>query len=172
METKTHYKQLINLDYIGAYSLDGKDLTVKIVSVAQEQVTGTGGKKELCMVAKLEGHKPFILNRTNCKTITKLYNSPFIEDWAGKYITLFATTTQVGGETVECLRIRSTIPQVKKTDVAGATAKLRACTSLDQLQKDFTALTDAERAATVAVKDEMKAKLSAPAASTSNTPAK
>ena len=43
----THWKQLINLQYLGAYSLmDGsspKDLTVKITKVVREQVKGEGG---------------------------------------------------------------------------------------------------------------------------------
>lgn len=119
METtqKTHYKRLMNLDYIGAYSLeDGKDLTVTITAVSRKTVVGEGGKKDECIVAALSGgQKPMILNSTNCKTLTAIYKSPFIEDWVGKPIALFVTTTRMGGETVECLRIRSTaqsLPQL------------------------------------------------------------
>lgn len=158
-EQQTHWKQLVNPAYIGAYMMNGKDLTVKIIKVSHEVVKGDGGKEEMCMVAQLEGTKPFIVNRTNAKTITKIYGTPYIEQWAGKYITLYPTTTKVAGETVECLRIRQVVPQVKKVDTAGAVAKLRACATLEQLQQVFTALSDAERTATVAVKDEMKAKL-------------
>ena len=44
---KTHWKTLINIDYIGAYSLeDGKDMNITIESVGKEMVKGTGGKKE------------------------------------------------------------------------------------------------------------------------------
>lgn len=108
---KTHWKQLVNLDYIGAYALDGKDLTLTIDHVVREMVTGNGGKKEQCMVAyfKENGYKPMILNRTNAKSITALTGSPYIEDWSGHKITLYATTTRLGGETVECLRIRPTV---------------------------------------------------------------
>jgi len=71
-ETKTHWKKLENPDYIGAYSLEqGKDLTVQIENVKRELITGTGGKKEECTVAALKGQKPFIINRTNAKTISK-----------------------------------------------------------------------------------------------------
>lgn len=108
--TKTHWKKLVNPDYIGAYVLQpGQDLTVTISSVAREQVVSTGGKKEECTVARLIGQKPLILNVTNAKTISKLYG-PFIEDWAGRQITLFASTTKLAGETVECLRIRPAVP--------------------------------------------------------------
>lgn len=103
---KTHWKKLQNPDFIGAYWLpEGQDVTVTIDYVVREQITGTGGKKEECTVAHLQGVKPFILNTTNSKSIAKLYG-PFIEDWAGKQITLFATMTKMGPETVECLRIR------------------------------------------------------------------
>lgn len=110
---KTHWKRLQNPDYIGAYWLPpGEDVTVTIDYVVREQITGTGGKKEECTVAHLVNAKPFILNATNCKTIAKLYGN-FIEDWAGSQITLFATTTKMGGETVECLRIRPKVAVVR-----------------------------------------------------------
>lgn len=106
-EAKTHWKLLSNPDYIGAYWLPpGEDVTVTIDYVVREMITGTGGKKEECTVAHLKHDvKPFILNATNSKTIAKLYG-PYIEDWAGKQITLFASTAKLAGETVECLRVR------------------------------------------------------------------
>jgi hypothetical protein len=105
-QQKTHWKMLQDPDFIGAYWLPpGEDVTVTIDYVVREVITGTGGKKEECTVAHLQGVKPFILNATNCKTIAKLYGN-YIEDWAGKQVTLFATTTKMGGDTVECLRIR------------------------------------------------------------------
>lgn len=113
MTTRTHWKKLFNPEYIGAYWLpDGEDVTVTIDFVQREVVTGTGGKKEECSVAHLQGHKPFILNATNNKTIASLYG-PYIEDWAGQQITLFASTARLGGDTVECLRIRPVVAQKK-----------------------------------------------------------
>lgn len=103
---KTHWKRLTNPDYIGAYWLpEGQDVTVTIDYVVREMITGTGGKKEECTVAHLQGVKPFILNATNSKSIARLYG-PYIEDWAGQQITLFASTTKLAGDTVECLRVR------------------------------------------------------------------
>jgi len=115
--SKTHWKRLMNPDYIGAYSLpEGEDLTVTIDYVVREQITGTGGKKEECTVAHLVKNKPFILNATNSKSIAKLYGV-YIEDWAGKKITLYATTTRMGGETVECLRIRPKVAERRKEPI-------------------------------------------------------
>lgn len=161
METERHHwKQFCNPAYIGAYSLDGKDLTVRIVSVKQEIVKGDGGKEEMCMVAQLKNNKPLILNRTNSKTITKIYETPYVEEWAGKLITLYPTTTKVAGEVVECLRIRTVKPQEKaKPDMTKHISSLRACTTLEELQKAYTGLSKEEQVLTVSVKDEMKAKL-------------
>lgn len=116
--SKTHWKRLINPDYLGAYSLEeGQDMNVTIERVSRDIVTGTGGKKEECTIAYLKGQKPFILNNTNSKSIAKLYG-PYIEDWAGKPITLFASTTKMGGETVECLRIRPSVTKPQKQKIA------------------------------------------------------
>lgn len=124
-------------------------MTVTIDYIAREQITGTGGKKEECTVAHLQGVKPFILNATNCKTIAKLYGN-FIEDWAGKQITLFATTTKMAGETVECLRIRPkvtvrTIPPIADARLAKAMEAIAAGQyTKEQLFGNFE-LTDAQK---------------------------
>lgn len=129
--SKTHWKTLINPDYIGAYALpDGEDLTVTIDFVQSEEITGSGGKKEICTVAHLKGHKPMILNVTNSKSIHKLYG-PFIEDWAGKDVTLYASTTKLAGEMVECLRIRPKVaprqkPGISDSRFANALAQIKA----------------------------------------------
>jgi hypothetical protein len=117
MDTKTHWKKLVDPRFIGAYALpNGDDLTVTIERVQLEEITMMGGKKEDHTVAYLAGNKPMILNVTNSKSIHKLYG-PFIEDWAGKQITLFASTAKFGGEMVECVRIRPSVPKPVKQGI-------------------------------------------------------
>ena len=115
---KTHWKKLNNPDYIGAYELMGvcEELTVKIKEVKQVNVKGMDGKEEQCTVAYLDGHKPFIINSTNAKTITKIYNSPFIEDWKDKQITLFVAKIKAFGDTVDALRIKPIKPEKEVLD--------------------------------------------------------
>lgn len=117
MSSKTHWKSLQDNNYIGAYSLEPNEdriLTIKIVK--RETVTGVNGKKEDCTVAHFtEKEKPMILNRTNQKTIQKIYKTPYIEDWAGRKIQIYADMVKFGGELVEALRIRPFIP--KQTDL-------------------------------------------------------
>lgn len=118
-ETKTHWKLLTNPNYLGAYSLpNGQDIVVVIDYVKREEIIGTNGKKEFEVVAHLKnGQKPFILNKTNMKQIQKLYNAPYIEDWAGRAIQIyFDPTVKFGRETVGGLRIRPTIPQMPKAE--------------------------------------------------------
>lgn len=113
---KTHWKKLSNPDYLGAYALDpGKDLIATIKSVGEERVVGADGKKEDCIVAHFEepGVKPMILNTTNCKTISKIYKTPYIEDWHGCKIQLFVAQVKAFGDVVDALRIRPYRPDVK-----------------------------------------------------------
>lgn len=150
--TQTHWKQLVNIAYIGAYSLsDGQDLTVTITGIKREMVKGTGGKEEECTVATLKDQKPLILNRTNCRTIQKIYNTPIIENWIGKKITLFATTTKVAGETVECLRIRPLAPKLPDLNPdspkwAGAVEAIaNKSTTIEAIKKAYSLTADNER---------------------------
>ena len=111
----THWKTQFNYDYLGAYSLpEGKDIILTLRETKREQVTGTSGKKEECFVAYFyEDVKPMILNRTNCKTMEKLFKTPNFEEWLNKQIQIGSTRVQAFGEMVDSLRIRPFLP---KTD--------------------------------------------------------
>lgn len=114
---QTHWKKLNNPDYLGAYALEpGKDLIAQIAKVGQEMVHGPDGKKEECTVCHFtdKSIKPMILNVTNCKTITKLYDTPYIEEWAGKYIAIYIKSVKAFGETMDALRIRNKIPVLER----------------------------------------------------------
>ena len=114
----THWKKLTNPDYLGSYSFDdGKDKVLTIKSVANEEITGTEGKREICLVMRFaEPEKPLILNRTNAKTITKVLESPYIEEWTGKRIQLYVRKgVKAFGEIVDAVRIREYLPKTEPT---------------------------------------------------------
>jgi len=141
--SKTHWKQLMNPDYLGAYALpEGTDITVTINRVQREEVTGEGGKKEMCTVAHICNNKPMILNVTNQKSIAKMYG-PYIEDWAEQQITLCVAQTKLRGEMVECLRIRPSVMSTEKPGInadrlSKAIVKIKAGEySLDKLKSQF-----------------------------------
>lgn len=116
-----HWKNLANYDYLGAYSLEGtktKEVSLTIKSIKVERVTAEGGKSDDCIVAYFEEQrvgdvvvKPMVLNKTNCKTIEKLYNTGEIEEWVGKVITIYSTTTKMARDIVACLRVKNEVPK-------------------------------------------------------------
>ena len=116
MENKTHFKKLRNPSYIGSYELmvgtDSVELNVTIERAVKEMVQN-GDKKEEAMVIYLKGHKPMIVNSTNAKNISKALNSPYIEDWVGKDITLYVAKIRAFGENVDALRVK-TVTSIKQ----------------------------------------------------------
>ena len=117
---KTHWKKLDNPNYLAAYSLmDGqtREIVVTIDKVVVEEVKTDRGAEQ-CKVAYIKGQKPMILNVTNCKAIQKAYDSPYIEDWAGKSITLYVAKIKAFGDVVDALRVKPerpvvTLPELK-----------------------------------------------------------
>jgi hypothetical protein len=110
-EELTHWKKLTNPEYIGAYSLQpNEQKTVTIVNVCRQKVKGTDGKEQDCTVAILLNEKPFILNKTNCKILTKIFGTPYIENWKEKRIIIHAEPVRAFGETVDAIRVLPLIP--------------------------------------------------------------
>lgn len=155
---KTHWKKLHNPDYIGAYSLMESetpiDLVVKIKSVEVRKVKGPDGKEEQCTVAELEGQKPLILNSTNCKTLTKLFNSPFIEDWSGNPVTLYVARVKAFGEVVDALRIRDALPASTLPELNEQHPKWKG--ALEAIKKGNTTLEAIKKVYTITPENEKK----------------
>jgi hypothetical protein len=115
-QRKMHWKKLINPEYLGAYSLEDngayKNKVVTIESVSLEAVTGAGGASEQCMVARLVGEKPLILNRTNAKTIERVLKTPDINQWSGKQIELCVERVKAFGDVTDAIRVVPKAPQL------------------------------------------------------------
>ncbi len=124
--TLTHWKKLMNPDYLGSYALEpGQDLIVTIKTVGNEEVTGSDGKKEICSVIHfVENVKPMILNATNNKTIAKLFKTPYIEEWAGRKIQIYTEKVKAFGEVWDALRIRPFLPVEKELKCADCGKKI------------------------------------------------
>jgi hypothetical protein len=136
-EEKTHWKKQFNYDYLGSYSLlPGQDMILTIRDMKKEMVVGGDGKKQECFVAYFkEDQKPMILNRTNCKTIGKIYQSPYIEDWVGKKIQVFVSAVRAFGEDTEALRVRNYIP----ADTSKLIEDIKACKTTEDIAKLYEA---------------------------------
>ena len=62
---KTHWKKLVNPDYLGVYSLpNGQDITLTVKKVVREMVKSDRGSEECTVAHFFENQKPMILNRT------------------------------------------------------------------------------------------------------------
>jgi len=142
---KTHWKENFDYQYLGGYSIDGEDLTLTIKAVKTEKVQGTSGRSEDCMVIYFEElDKGMICNKTNAKTITKIHNTPYLEEWPGKRIVLGTEKVSAFGETTDALRVRAFKP---KTEInpADAILKLNSCGTLEDLKKVWSSLTNNEK---------------------------
>lgn len=111
MAESTDYRSMFDRDYIGAWDLMGRDVTVTIAKVAPGVLTGKGNRKDKKPIVHFEGReKGLALNKTNAKTIAGMYGNDTTK-WVGKRITLYPTTTSFGSETgLDCIRIRSGVP--------------------------------------------------------------
>ncbi len=95
--------------YVSAGDLHGQPARLTIASVRKEEI-GQGDDKQVKPVIGFAGKdKGLACNRVNWKAIAKGYGDES-DNWIGKTIELFPTTTEYKGEIVDCLRVR--IPAV------------------------------------------------------------
>jgi len=95
-------------NYIDALCVTDKDAKLTIASVSNKNtVKATDGKLIDRPIAYFkETTKGFILNKTNANSIGLAHGNE-MDDWAGKQITLYATTTDAfGKKNVPCVRVR------------------------------------------------------------------
>lgn len=113
-----HVRLLFPNKYLGAPDLRGRDVTLTIFALQSETLKTSDGDepKWILHFAEMQSRPPaerkrLVLNKTNAKVIAKLWGAE-TDAWIGKRITLFATTCQAFGETVDCIRVRPTRPRV------------------------------------------------------------
>lgn len=104
----THWRRLTNPNYIGSEILQpNQELKLTIEKVQKEQVKTAEGTQE-CIVAYFKGgSKGMIINKTNAKIITKVLDSPYIEQWVGKSIIIYSAKVRAFGEMVDALRVKN-----------------------------------------------------------------
>jgi hypothetical protein len=116
-------------------------------------ISGSDGKKEECTVVHFsEAYKPMIMNVTNQKMISKLADSPYIEQWVGKQFKLVVVKIKAFGEVVDALRVKS--EKVAKPVLTIGTANFEACkkaykadaTQLDKIKAKYDVSKEVEEA--------------------------
>jgi hypothetical protein len=111
----TDYRALYSKEHLGAWDLpEGRDAVVTIERIEAKELRNPT-KKEIKPILFFKGkEKSLIVNATNGKIIASLYGTK-VGAWKGKRIALYKTTTNgPGGQTVECVRVRPSIPEAKR----------------------------------------------------------
>lgn len=109
-----HWRHMMTSDKLHAADLMGREVTVQIERVVQGEYPDHEDpkKKVLKPDVYFKGKKkPLGLNSTNARAISRLVGSPRTEDWIGRWITLYPTTTRAFGEEHECIRVRNKLPK-------------------------------------------------------------
>lgn len=115
--------------YLSWFELNPKGWHVLITDVRQvtlqkNAIVKKEETKALILLSELDGRpvsKPLVCNKTNLKTLIKMYGRNWKRDWLGKPITLYPTTCSgKAGETVDCIRIRPDAPAIPTTTATQA----------------------------------------------------
>jgi hypothetical protein len=111
----------VNIDnaFPSAY-LKASDLgsNAPVVTIDRIEVEPVGRDKEMKPIVYFVGkEKGLVLNKTNGRKIAELVGSKDTDDWHGCQIRIYATETEFGGETVECIRVKAPgmIPKMPKS---------------------------------------------------------
>jgi hypothetical protein len=90
-----------------AADLKGKSRIVTIERTPLETLKGLDGKETQKIVLCFENvAKSLPLNATNFDAVCDATGCPDTEDWPGQQIELYPTKTHMGGQLVDCIRIR------------------------------------------------------------------
>lgn len=159
----THWKNLFDYEYIGSHNLNEKEeIVCTIKDLKTEKVIGEKGRKEeKPIVYFVEDVPKMILNKTNAKTIAKLY-TPYTDRWINKKIQLFSTEVDAFGKIQDAIRVRDFIPRVREeVDVDAALKKLGKAKDLEGLKTIWKSMSAAEREHddVIGLKDSMKISL-------------
>jgi len=104
MKLPDNYSDLYPNRFLHADQLKGRKVTVTIKAIEIEVLEGEKGKQSKVIMHFVESPKQYVVPKTNGFCMKRMFgNNP--NDWAGKLITIFPTTTKFGRDTVDCIRI-------------------------------------------------------------------
>lgn len=124
MTDKTHYRKAFDSPYLSSADIvEPTTLTIRCVKLELDRTKKTKDHFNTAYfveneIRKGEVLKPMILNATNSKTIKKIANSPFIDDWNNLKVTVYVDhNVKFGRETLEGLRISHIVPDDRKKEL-------------------------------------------------------
>ncbi len=106
--------------WLKAADCDDGDLIVTIRDVSQEYIGQEETSEAKWVVFFHETEQGLILNKTNSRSIAKLYGDN-TDDWIGKRVALFSMEVQFKQDVVPAIRVRSKAPKAVQAKPAKAT---------------------------------------------------
>lgn len=92
--------------YLFAEDLSGKAITLTIGAINKDLLVTSKGKKNGIILTFVGAKKLLVLNKTNACLINEIFPvAKSLREWVGKRITIYPTKCQLGGETVDCIRV-------------------------------------------------------------------
>lgn len=130
--TRTHYKTLIENDYLGQWDLqrpDGKlnepvvvieSVTKFVPQIIRKKKMPDGSyepERNKRLLIRFKGkRKAWLAGPATQDTIRKMYG-PYVEDWIGKKLTLYVDTeVRMGRQKTGGIRVRNTVPSGAASD--------------------------------------------------------
>ncbi len=98
--------------WLTASDLSEQGLVLTIGDVTLEKMSDGNEKPVISFV---EHEKGLVCNKTNAKTIAKLYGDD-TDDWSGQQITIYPTEVDFKGERVDAIRVKNKKPKEAKAN--------------------------------------------------------
>jgi len=102
-----HIDTFFDDPYLRAGHLAGEVHTVTIKAVRAEMVGREEDKRPVIYFAEFD--KGMVCNKTNARRIVALYGGD-TDTWPGCRLLLYPTTCEMGGEEVDCIRVKPQAP--------------------------------------------------------------
>ncbi len=113
-DKKTHWRTIAGKEYLVGEELNGKEVTLTIEKVELTEIRNQKGVETKPVAFFVGTEKKLVLNVTNMKAITRALKTGYIEDWAGKQITLIPQSGRFFGVQQEVIRIKTDINSLIK----------------------------------------------------------
>jgi hypothetical protein len=92
--------------WLKAADLAGKPALFTVATATFEALRGQDGTESKKMVLRFDNErKALVLNATNWDACAEILGDD-TDDWIGGEVELYPTKTQMGGRTVDCIRVR------------------------------------------------------------------
>lgn len=122
--------EVFQSNFLKAEDLKGRDVTLTIEEVEADFITKDKSEGKKVIISFVGKDKKLVANKTNCRTIAKLYGEE-TDDWIGKQIIIGPREVEYQGEMTWAIRV-----SLKKPGTAAAAAPPTEPTPADDADSD------------------------------------